>query len=84
MRSTLINLIRSIMDRYDSVASSLANSKFRILIGNGLLADFWSNNWTGRYEFKQAFPRIFVLVVVNHGPVSNFGQWDNGVWHWNI
>lgn len=66
----LFNLIGSMLDR-NSIASELVQQRFRILIGNGLNADFWSYNWTELEPFKEAFPRIFALVIAKQWVVTN-------------
>lgn len=72
-RSTLINLIGSLLDRNERV-SSIVRGRFRHLIGNGMYSNFWTDNWTGQGELKQFFPRIFALATDSHGfgitPVS--------------
>lgn len=42
-RSTLINLVDSLLGGNDH-AFSMVDQGFRILIGNGPIADFWTNN----------------------------------------
>lgn len=62
-RSTLFNLIGFFFDRKESMAS-IVNSKFIILVGNGSHTDFWTDNYTGRGELKEPFPRIFALMSI--------------------
>lgn len=46
--------------------------------------DFWSDNQTGRDELKELFPQISALAMSKQEPVSSFGQWEDGTWHWMV
>ncbi|KAE8655416.1 hypothetical protein F3Y22_tig00117027pilonHSYRG00012 [Hibiscus syriacus] len=56
----------------------------RCVMGNGVRIDFWSDFWTGVRSLKEAFPRIYGLVIKKQGKISEFGSWVNGLWSWNI
>lgn len=79
----MVNLIGSLLDRNDSIAS-IVSSRFRTLIGNGSNLDFWVDNWTGMEELKVLFPWIFALAVSKHGLVSSFGRWEDDTWIWMV
>lgn len=82
-KSTLVNIIGLLLDRNEK-AAALVLGGFKYLIGNGSNSDFWCDNWTDRGELKVMFPMIFALSNTKEGPISSFGEWIEGTWHWNI
>lgn len=57
---------------------------FRILPGNGDRISFWSDIWVGEEALKVSFPRMFRLALNKNGLVSEFVQWKDGMWQWNV
>lgn len=55
-----------------------------MIIGNGLNADIWKDDWTGLGSLREAFPSIFALLVLKQRPVANFGSWNQEKWAWGV
>ena len=64
--------------------SHSVSESFKLLIENGQNSNFWSEDWSGRGALKLQFPRIFALTIKKDGPISSFGQWEDGGWSWNV
>lgn len=82
-RSILFNLIGTIMERNNKVPS-LIGQDFIALLGNGLNANFWNDNWIGCGSFKLISPLSLALARVKEEPVVDYKHWDQGVWHWMV
>lgn len=79
----LLSRISSTLDRNPNT-SEIVQQGFGMIISNGLNANFWKDDWTGLDSLKKAFPRIYALPVIKHGPVTNFGYWIHGNWIWDV
>ncbi|XP_039011423.1 uncharacterized protein LOC120140520 [Hibiscus syriacus] len=53
-------------------------------MGNGRRINFWNDHWTEFLSLKVAFPRIYGIAIKKSGAISEFGQWVNSDWVWNI
>lgn len=69
-KSTLFNLVRTALDR-NSKAFDLVRRGFRVIVGNSLNVNFWSDDWTTLESLKLSFPSIYALAISKEGLVAN-------------
>ncbi|KAK7282192.1 hypothetical protein RIF29_10791 [Crotalaria pallida] len=56
----------------------------RMNIGDGGMAWFWLDPWTGTAPLKQVFPRLFSSCLDKNSRVSEAGIWEGKIWVWNL
>lgn len=81
--STFFTTIGSVLDK-NALINAYVQNGFRIMIDNGVNANFLFENWTNRGPRKEVFTCIFALAWVKDGLVSFFGHMIQCVWCWNI
>lgn len=57
---------------------------FRKRIGVGDSVLFWHDTWFGKLPLNEVLPHMFPISSLQNGTTSNFGNWDNDVWHWDF
>lgn len=82
-KSFLFNLGGSLLGKSHLVVV-LVLQGFRMVVGNDLNVDFWTDDWIGTVSLKEAFPIIFALARIKHGSVVKFRSWNQEIWHWEV
>lgn len=77
MESLLFNLIGLLLD-INAKVFDLVHHWFRTITGNGLNAEFWSDDWIGLGPLKVIFLKIYAFLAVKQGKVASFGNWNQG------
>ncbi|KAK3217903.1 hypothetical protein Dsin_011873 [Dipteronia sinensis] len=70
--------------RDNSMSATLLHVGMRVIIGNGVKADFWRDIKIDTVALKESFSRIFALVSKKEGVISDFGLWEGSSWVWRV
>ncbi|KAK2647324.1 hypothetical protein Ddye_014813, partial [Dipteronia dyeriana] len=67
-----------------SVTTSIIKKGFKAVVGSGERVNFWKDLGWDSSPLMHTFPRIFALATCKDGLVSEYGNWVNNSWSWNI
>ncbi|KAK3205182.1 hypothetical protein Dsin_019228 [Dipteronia sinensis] len=62
--------------RENSTLATILNAGMRVLIGNGVKANFWRDIKIDSMALKDSFPHVFALANKKEYVISDFGLWE--------
>ena len=68
----------------NSLAAGLIEGGFKVVMGSGDMAEFWTElKWDSKL-LREAFSRMFALAVKKKGAIQDFRRWVGKKWVWDV